>query len=496
MERPRHDYDVDWKEYDSLLVARPHSTHRRPTLKDPIPLSKHQWNELIKPPLGEGDVVEIGRRAGQPLPQSISEVRAGVAALDFLPIDPYVATVGSSISAGRVELPRGEFTVEMDVPGFYQDKVEVQMGTHNGEGAPMLVVLPGIHGDGDGSHSAVLKQIALERGMNYVVFPNSLSDEMLEDLPVYHPGNPRADAEASHQMLKTLKGKYPEFFSKVSLAGYSYGALHGANIVRYLEEKDDNVVNGSLVAISPPENLDHSMRELDGLRELYKEGADSITWTGLKYKRHVGRYGYERFMESDLAQRGDGTNITEIKIADKYGSRDDLQDMIETVDTHFEHNRLPRHTQEYKDGSWGERRRLRREHDEMVENMTYDQFSDHWMSKDKWLIERGLTPAEMSAKYSFSEAMEAIEKTPVLMLASVDDYILNDRDVEALRELERRPGELEVVKMFETGGHVGLTWNPAVRDAIGDFAYAAPRAVEKKESGPVHPTEPLPLIAV
>jgi predicted alpha/beta-fold hydrolase len=433
-----------------------------------------EWHDIVTPLPGDGDLVEVGRRAESQGFGSIGEVRERVKGLDFLPIDPYVATVGCAISGERVEIPKGETTVEVSVPDFYSENVEVFLGTHNGPGAPMLVILPGIHSSGQSSHTNVFRKMALERGMNYVVLPNSLSEAMLEDKPINHPGNPRVDAESTHQILSQLKESYPEYFQSISVGGYSYGALHGANLVRFDEEKDQRLIDGTLVAISPPQDLDHSMRQLDSLREIYAEGAGSISATGLKYRGEVKKYGYERFLESDLAARGPGTNITEVKISDKYGSRDGLSKLIETIDTQFGHNQLPRNTQEYQDASWWQRHKMRGQHDDQVENMTYGEFSKEWMSKDRWLTERGLTPAQLAEQYSFSEAIKAIDDTPILALASADDYILAPDDVTTLRALETTSGELEVVRVLETGGHVGMTWNPQIQETIADFALGLP----------------------
>ena len=454
-----------------LVANAARATESEASRPDPTP---SEWHDIVTPEPGEGDLVEVGRRSNEKSFTSIADVRERVKALDFHRIDPYVATVGCAISGERVEIPKGEMTVEVSAPDYYSENVEVLMGTHNGPGAPMLVILPGIHSSGESSHTNVFRKMALERGMNYVVLPNSLSEVMLEDKPINHPGNPRVDAESSHQILAKLKESYPEYFESISVGGYSYGALHGANLVRYDEEKDTRLIDGSLVAISPPENLDRSMRQLDSLRTLYEEGAGSISQTGLKYRHEVKKHGYEGFLESELATRGPGSNVTEIKISDKYGSRDGLTKLIETIDTQFGHNLLPRNTQEYKDASWWQRHKLREKHDQQVENITYDEFSRGWMSKDRWLTDRGLTPAQLAERYSFSEAMKAIDDTPVLTLASADDYILALEDVQSLRRLETTSGDMEVVRVLDTGGHVGLTWNPEIQNTVADFALGIP----------------------
>lgn len=445
-----------------ISVNRPYLSPKKPTLDE--------WDDLMKPDEGQGSGTVVGRRENEPLPQSIDEVRDQVSQLTYHPIDPYVASVAGSIGAGQTEIPKGETEIGVRLPGYYDEEVEVTLGAHNGPGRPLLVILPGIYSTGEGSHSLFWKKLALERGMNYLMLPNSMSNLMLEDKPLYHPGNPRVDALWSHELIKTLKDKYPEYFSSISVAGYSYGALMGANLVRLDEEKAERLINGNLVAISPPENLEHSMQQLDGLREIYGAGNEAISDTGLYYKHDVKKYGYANFLQSKLSEHGPGSNRDEVEICDKYGSRDSLKEMIEVIDTQFGHNQLPMNTEEYKQANWWDKLRMRQQHKDIVANITYDQLSNQWMNQDAWLAQQGLTPSEMTARYSFSNAIAAIEKTPVMMLASADDYILAPEDVGSLQNLATGP--LEISRVFDTGGHVGVDWNPEVALTMIDFAAA------------------------
>ena len=109
----------------------------------------------------------------------------------------------------------------------------------------------------------------------------------------------------------------------------------------------------------------------------------------------------------------------------------------------------------------------------MVDSMTYKEMMEGWVSKDRWLIQQGLTPRQMTAKYSFSQAIQALENTPVLALASRDDYILSPEDRNTWQNTEKSAGPLEIVRVFERGGHVGLAWNPEVAETMVDFARSA-----------------------
>lgn len=428
-------------------------------------VSKAVWKTATTPAPSEKKPVEVGSKADRVAFQNMDQAAAATEALSYHPLDAFVASVAGGVSANAIAEPDAEDKeiVNLTVEDYYAEPVPVQLGLHNGPDAPMLVIFPGIYGGTDNGFQAAYKKIALERGMNYTVFPNPVNYDLVDNSrPVNHPGNQQVEAEAIHKMIDQLREQKPEFFQEVSLTGYSYGGLMAANVARIDEAKGgDRLVTGGIVALSPPENLYNSMRELDGLREDYATGAGSTTWTGIHYTNEVGRLGYENFMESDLASRGEGTNITEIKIADSYGSRDGMINMVAQVDSDFGHNQLPPVWPRYF-----ERKRV-------LNAMTYEQYSADWMSKDAWLVERGLSPEALGEKTSFKTALDALNDTPVLTLLSQDDYILSQEDVQTFRDIDTDPDDLEYTRVMEHGGHVGLLFNPEVQNLIGDFAYSA-----------------------
>jgi len=439
------------------LVQRqrsPHSLHKRPT--------KKQWEQLITPE--QREPIEAGAKSGRPLFSSMDEVVESAKTLDFHPLDPFVASVASGIDARRTDEPGESENVYLSVKEFYDEPLVLEAGLKNGPDAPMMVILPGVYGDLNGGHGTVFKKIAYERGMNYTVIANPLSEQMVGEEPKHHPGNIELEAKATHAIMKELKERKPEFFDQVTVAGYSYGALLAANVAKVDEAKasqEERVIQGGVVALSPPEDLYHSMTQLDGLRERYENAGGAVTATALLYMTEVGALGYDRFMESNLALRDEETNSTEVEIADSYGSRDNMKDMVAQVDDEFKHFHLPPPFPGYF-----ERRRI-------LNNMTYEQYSDEWFTEDPWLIEQGITPQELGARNSYSKALDKIEKTPVLTLLSADDYILKAEDVETFRNVDTNTEDLEYTHIIPTGGHVGLLFNPAVRDFLGDFAVSA-----------------------
>lgn len=450
-------------------------------------LSQDNWERLIGPRAWEEEEVTPGLHSSRSAPSTIAETREKVQGLTFLEIDPFVASVANAVDAQMSPRVKGEQKLKLQVEG-YAKTFEVDLALVNGPDAPLVVLLPGIYGDGGGGQTKALKSLAVERGMNYMVIPNALGEEAMKDDPAHHPGNPRLEAIISYDILTQVADLYPGHFEQVSVAGYSYGGLLGANLVRYEEELSDQIpgakrlINGSLVAISPADNLSDSMQELDGLRVHYQEGqAGSIIWNGLKYRRQVRSHGYESFMETELALRGQGSNQTEIKLADLYGSRNGMKDMIDRVDRQFDHRQLPlnRPNAPRRRGGGSRHRdhrynRVRAAHRRALDEATYVQFRDQFFAKDDWLKEHQMTPDEMAERYSFTHAMEVIDDTPVLTLLSADDYILNQGNVEHYRELERHPGPQEVTRVFDHGGHVGILFNPEVKEVVLDFAHHPP----------------------
>lgn len=436
-----------------------------------------EYEQLIGPL--PSDHVAIGEDAPNTtrIFQNMAEAKASLAELSYHgSVDPFVASVAGGTYAGKVDEPSDATTLKVEMRHYYEKDFEIEVGLQHGPDAPMTVILPGIYGDRDGGFNTLLKKTAHERGMNYLVIPNALSGDAMADDPIDHPGNPGREAEIIVDVLKALKKYSPEHFDQVSLTGYSYGALLGANIARRDEEihtDEERVVTGGLFAVSPPDDLYDSMLELDGLREQYKKGAGSIIGTALKYRREVKKHGYERFPEAEVAERGPGTNITEIKIADLYGSRNEMKKMVSRVDSHFGHRKLPRRRPGGPKRPPGRDRRK-----EALDKMTYKEYASGWFAEDKWLIEKGMTPESMADEFSFKKALDTIERTPVLTLLSADDYIINETNVATFRELEAADEKLEATRVLDTGGHVGVLFNPEVRQTLVDFLYSTAKHPE------------------
>jgi len=398
----------------------------------------------------------------------IEKMRLKVGGLSVHPVDPFVATVAGAVAAEFSRAPR-EDRVCVDLPDYYEKKVEVSIGAQRGQDSAMLVILPGVYSDEKSAQARLLKQLAWKNGMNYTVIANSASTAMLRSKPRFHPGNPRLDAVVGHKILEQLSDRYPRYFKTISVVGYSYGGLLAANLVRYDEEQKQSLISGNLVSSCPPVNYANSMRRFDELREEYQpQGSLSIWKTLLGYRNAVQKFGYEAFQDCPLATRESRDCTMERLIADEYGSRGGLRALMDWVDRHQGSAKLPLNREAQGGRSYSARRADAIEHARALEGVTYRQMEEN-LNRDPWMRAQGETFESLAVRYSLTSALSLIRKTPTMVLASQDDYILKEEDVAALRAVEAQPAPNQVVKVLNAGGHVGAHWNPEIREAMIRF---------------------------
>ena len=258
---------------------------------------------------------------------SIDTARLALRLLDYPAIDPFAASVASVVWASHHAVLTGK-TEKIAVPEAFQKPIPVEVNLKNGKDAPMLVIFPGLGSTTITSQVRALKSQALDRGMNYTVMPNPWSKTWLGAVPKHAPGNLPWETQVTRDVLHALQKRHPGFYENVSAVGYSYGSLLGASVVAHDHDAGAgaSTVQGSLVAISPPQNLCDSLQALDGLRTQY-DPPHNVSGVLASYGAAVTYYGYDRIGESYVAKRQD-TDV-EKYLADTMASRDHLEQVLE-----------------------------------------------------------------------------------------------------------------------------------------------------------------------
>lgn len=418
-----------------------------------------------------------------PAPATLAETRERLAHLDFPNLDPYAASVAGSIWSGQNRVS-GQDEV-LSLPGRFRQDLPVEVGLQHGPGAPMLVILPGLGAGTGASHAGALKRMAAQNGMNFAVLPNPWSRDWIQSGPAGYPGNLPWEAEAAHAALEALAQKHPGYFDRVSLTGYSYGAIQGAALLKHEAglPREQRIVNGSMAVLSPPVRMTDSMARLDGLRN---EVFDSMDWIEVAelYSDAVKTHGYEGLMESPIARRPNYG--AERFLADSIGSRSSLQEVAAWIDGYSGRNLLPYNAEVAKNGPVKDPERaeeLQMEQDWTVGDATYGGYMADYLAHDPTLA--GRSPEQLTEDYRYTRLLDEIagKGIPVLTLASADDYILKPQNVADLRQREAAGPADQAARVLEHGGHVGALLNPAVRQGMVDFLKQPPKSDAPRWAG-------------
>ncbi|NDD30019.1 MAG: hypothetical protein EB084_17325 [Proteobacteria bacterium] len=397
---------------------------------------------------------------------SIDTARLALRLLDYPALDPFAASVASVVWASHHAVLTGK-TEKIAVPEAFQKPIPVEVNLKNGKDAPMLVIFPGLGSTTITSQVRALKSQALDRGMNYTVMPNPWSKTWLGAVPKHAPGNLPWETQVTRDVLHALQKRHPGFYENVSAVGYSYGSLLGASVVAHDHDAGAgaSTVQGSLVAISPPQNLCDSLQALDGLRTQY-DPPHNVSGVLASYGAAVTYYGYDRIGESYVAKRQD-TDV-EKYLADTMASRDHLEQVLE-------HYHIPTNTSPSQQ--------------KQLSGATYAQYIDQVMRADMQATNPGETLEQVAQTYSYTNllAQASGHGVPVLTLSSADDYILQPANVAAFRALESAPAPDQAARIFEHGGHVGVLFNPHARDQMYAFLKNPPIV-----PGPTSPASPPP----
>ena len=425
---------------------------------------------------------------------SVQAMRDRLAAIQVPELDPFVFTIASEAWSTGVKAPSTE-GITVRVPDAYGKSVKLSINTEAGPHAPMLVIIPGAFGSRSGNTVVVLEKLAKERGMNFVTLDNPLCPSYQDRRPEHIPGNPQEEARVIYDICQQLRDRYPSFFEKVSVTGYSYGALLSLGVVdaqaRYIAEHPGAtpVINGSVAAVSPPERLDDSMAALDSLHaRVLSEKSGSGLLAALHYRSYVRNHTYPDIAQGELASSP--SLATERKIVDTYGFRNPFQQLVEDVDRTTGTNALPYN-------KWIDQGRpsSQDEHEVLFDNyqelkhLTYNDYLERYASRDPWYAQHGTTAKDVLAGYRYSTLLESARKSgvPVMTIVSADDFILQPSNVETFRKLQDHPAPNEATAVLPHGGHVGVYYAPEVRGAIADFLSSPPAAAPATATLPATP---------
>lgn len=409
------------------------------------PLSAAASTAALPAPQLALNVQQAAQTATDASQRALIDARRALMRADFPAVDPYVASVAQGVDALINAHAEDVSPVKVWLPQHFERPVEVKMGTSQGPHAKMLAIFPGLGSDGDQDQVNQLANIASEHGMNFVVLPNPFSASWLEAKPRHLPGVIPSEAVVMNDMLTVLARAYPSYFEHVSALGCSYGGMLGAATLKTQQEAPARpVINGTLSVVSPPLDLLDSIPRMDALASQspvsLREGAS----VGLSYLRQIYNAPFETFATSALAQRG---SYSAERMFARYAGPESV---LSTLRAHL--------------GARG------------ASSLTFVRYVHDQVRRDPWFAENGSTVEQASAASRLDHTLDAVSGggVPVMVLTSKDDFILTPQNAKTFTREARSANPDQIVHQFAHGGHLGILYNPKVRDIVGDFAAGAP----------------------
>ena len=386
-----------------------------------------------------------------PRPPAVLQADEALAGTDFAPLSPYVATVAESFDAVLNTPHLDTEGVFIKLPRHFRDDLFIEMNLSHGPRARMMLVFPGVGDDGAASVPRQIGKIALDHGMNFAIIPNPWSFSWLDAKPRHLPGVLPAENRATVDVIRALQQMKPSYFDDVSAVGYSYGGMLGAATLREQQRGGGpQTINGTFTAVSPPVNILDSVPMMDKMGLEEPDPTSHVLATGIGYWSEIVDQGYDGFILSPLAQWGD--DAAEQFMARHYGPqrvlRGTLSMLVPPPDVH-----------------------------------SFDAFVHEVLPRDPWFTRHHSSVQAAAEAEQLDTMLDDLtgKGVPVMVLTSSDDLILTPGNVARLADEAAHPAPDQIIHPYAHGGHVGLLFNPRIRDVVGQFA-AAPRTVPPPHS--------------
>lgn len=341
----------------------------------------------------------------------------------------------------------------------------------------LLILLPGIGGNYFGATVTALAELFHRNGWAVAALDSTFTWQFYNAsggrLPGFLPRDGANMQRAIELVLDDLKreGLFNPARTRVALMGYSFGAMHTLKIAELEERAGNKLGIDRFVAINPPVDLRHAMKQAD---RLAGTGAD---WDAEKAAETVLAIGGKALAAMqrpypvyDSGNPGEepfnyGVPLTQEE-ADYVAALYFRMSMRGVLFTAHRDRGLPALSAEYR---WGSRSELYRE----IDRIGFEAYAEKVVAPD-------LAPLTLDDLYGASTLRAfapALEKNPKLRVVhNYDDFLLSDDD---RLFLDRTFGSR--LTWFDRGGHLGNLYVKSVQETLLDMAAEPEQVMEKAQ---------------
>jgi|GEM_PF-2463099 len=126
----------------------------------------------------------------------------------------------------------------------------------------LVVIVPGIFADLNADYALFSMSRLSKKGHDVLTLSNPWSKKIIKAQPLHPPGDIKNEALSYLQLIEIFLKQNNKSYKKVSLLGFSYGALL-SSAINGLDKVLNHKINGQSYLISPPENLLETILNLD-----------------------------------------------------------------------------------------------------------------------------------------------------------------------------------------------------------------------------------------
>lgn len=308
--------------------------------------------------------------------------------------------------------------------------------------SPLVILYPSIGEGVTSHHSLVFAKIFYDQGYSVIIQGSHFHWEFAKSLPDgYAPGNPEIDSihlrKITKKIIDKLEDKYECNFTDRVVLGTSFGAF-ATLFVADLESKENTLNITKYISINPPVELLYAVNVIDKNNDIASNNpVDIKKRVAIGASKIIQLYEERNKNKEDFKLETLPFSEDEARLITCFVLRQKLSDLVFTLKNTSQTKR----TDIYNS----------------INNISYLDYAKEYMLKNN--IETMEELNRRASLYSINEYLKNNRNYKIFH--SLDDYLVNDKQLKDLKELSGTS-----LVLFDRGSHLGHLYRKEFREAL------------------------------
>ncbi len=308
--------------------------------------------------------------------------------------------------------------------------------------SPLVILYPSIGEGVTSHHSLVFAKIFYDQGYSVIIQGSHFHWEFAKSLPDgYAPGNPEIDSihlrKITKKIIDKLEDKYECNFTDRVVLGTSFGAF-ATLFVADLESKENTLNITKYISINPPIELLYAVNVIDKNNDIASNNpVDIKKRVAIGASKIIQLYEERNKNKEDFKLETLPFSEDEARLITCFVLRQKLSDLVFTLKNTSQTKR----TDIYNS----------------INNISYLDYAKEYMLKNN--IETMEELNRRASLYSINEYLKNNRNYKIFH--SLDDYLVNDKQLKDLKELSGSS-----LVLFDRGSHLGHLYRKEFREAL------------------------------